>query len=583
MRILYRNAIDVSEYTITTNDEESGYPATNLQDPTLAAKWRSLAFTNLIDRPDCESTTPPALTPETSITIGGGPDATAVRDATEAHAGTYSYLMTKTVAAGTAVEVSFQDDVVTTNMHGLTAGNTYTWEKWIKIPSIGGIAVNEMILRFADYVSAAWVNTDSGFPKILDAWQKISITKTLSPNATGIKIQLIIVSTASSGEIFYIDDLALYDTPQIKIDAGANNVISAKSFAIGGHNLTGEATITIQGNDTSDFDSPNYNDELARNLILNSEDLTTSDWSSPLADSDLTNLYLQNKRLTKGIATSNGNAALVQVQYPNNTIQSFQAIVRVGETTDTILNYQLNASPFTTYGIITITWATKSVVAGGGLTNLDYDWIDDETVWVAGTANSIDTSLVCRLSIYICPTDQTTGKYIYATAVMVEDNSTVTHYDEIQADPRVYFYSEQSFRYWQILIEDFDNPDDYVEVGRPHHGDYLGLGDIIYREFPIELASTSDKRYTVTGQLYGDQGIIQRLYNFQFPHLTDDQRQMIENMFFYSDIILPVFLIINENDFSKLKPLYASINDDLNHNHIFNFLYNNTLSFKEAK
>lgn len=140
-----------------------------------------------------------------------------------------------------------------------------------------------------------------------------------------------------------------------------------------------------------------------------------------------------------------------------------------------------------------------------------------------------------------------------------------------------------AYRFWQFSIADAANPDGYIEIPRLFGGTYLALTDIIYRSFPEGIISTSDKEYTVTGQSYGDKGVQLKIYNFQLPYLTNTQKESIETMFETVDIIKPVFLTIDENDLTKLEPIYMTINDDLSFNHIIAYVWNTTLSFKEAK
>jgi hypothetical protein len=82
---------------------------------------------------DCESATPPEIRNQGSVNW----NATFVRDATEAFEGTYSYLFTKTVAAGTSCFAAFTDDTDADNLHGLIPGKTYKLSAWVFVPSVG--------------------------------------------------------------------------------------------------------------------------------------------------------------------------------------------------------------------------------------------------------------------------------------------------------------------------------------------------------------------------------------------------------------------------------------------------------------
>ncbi len=265
MRFCYDNKID--DYTLSANSATAGYPVSNINDFQLAkqhrstgdsAEWWKLAgattvinatfayiaghnissgatvitcvggdvddiasytasvtfthdadimvsFFPTIDRGDCESTTPPMIFDET---VPYRSNADFDRDITEAYADTYSYKVTKTVVNGTEAYVELQDNINTDDMHGLVAGHTYTFSAWLYIPTASGIALNEIYLKSWDYDSG-WSGTGSSTPIAFDAWQKISVTRTLRSDATGIRLRIQIESTAEDTEYFYIDDIEL--------------------------------------------------------------------------------------------------------------------------------------------------------------------------------------------------------------------------------------------------------------------------------------------------------------------------------------------------------------------------------------
>ncbi len=298
MRIIHRNAID--DYILTATLAESGYPVSNLQDLTLAKKWRSPVFNNLIDRPDCESLTPPMIFDET---VPVAHNVTFERFS-NGIGSTYSYKITKTNASGSLGYLYIVDTESPTDMHGFIAGYTYTFSAWVYVSTAGGMDLNEVFLTIWEYYGGEWHLHNSSSPTAKDEWQKISVTVTLNAGTTGVILRLLYSTTVDTDEFFYVDDIRLDDVPQIKIDAGSNNVISVKSFAIGGHNLTGGAKITIEGNNSADFGTPDHSDELTRNLIINPEDLTTSEWVGYYNAEYLTNMYVKNRRLTKCVATS---------------------------------------------------------------------------------------------------------------------------------------------------------------------------------------------------------------------------------------------------------------------------------------
>ncbi len=172
-----------------------------------------VAMIDRIDRGNCESTTPPMIFDETAPIVD---NVTFGRAGAESgHTGTYSYKVTKTIASGTSGSVNLVDNVNTDDMHGMIAGNTYTLPIWVYVPSTGGPAYSEVILRFYDYDSG-WEDNQSGILSGTDTWEQLTVTKTIRAGATGIKFSIYISSVAEDTEFFYVDDIELIEhTPTV--------------------------------------------------------------------------------------------------------------------------------------------------------------------------------------------------------------------------------------------------------------------------------------------------------------------------------------------------------------------------------
>lgn len=197
--ILYVDRIRMGEYKT--------YPSINvliISEGSLGG-YASLSDGNidqLIDRGDCESTTPPALTPETTNTLS---NCTFAQSSVQKYAGSYSYLFTKTVASGTEGTVSLQANESNTDMHGLIAGKTYTFMARVFIPS-GGILGSEVKLEISDY-DGGWTTTIQAASNTYDSWQSVRVVRTIRAAATGIIVHIIADSNADNGETFYVDDI----------------------------------------------------------------------------------------------------------------------------------------------------------------------------------------------------------------------------------------------------------------------------------------------------------------------------------------------------------------------------------------
>lgn len=158
---------------------------------------------NLIDRGNCESATPPYLTGETD---DNNDNCTFARDATFAHAGTYGYKFVKTNAAGTAARTRFHNhtDAAAADMAGLVAGCSYTLSAWVYIPSASGILGSEITFELDDEDSAA---TTQAAANTYDAWQLVSVTRTLGASATGVEVAIAAAAAAALNEYFQVDDI----------------------------------------------------------------------------------------------------------------------------------------------------------------------------------------------------------------------------------------------------------------------------------------------------------------------------------------------------------------------------------------
>ncbi len=111
-------------------------------------------------------------------------------------------------AVGGNATVDLTDDNTTTNMHGLIAGRQYKWWVNVYIPS-GQILGTEVIFRLGAYHSGAWDWTSQAAANSYDAWQALSITKTLDVATTGVVLRVEAFTTATLEEYFYVDRLRL--------------------------------------------------------------------------------------------------------------------------------------------------------------------------------------------------------------------------------------------------------------------------------------------------------------------------------------------------------------------------------------
>lgn len=160
---------------------------------------------NLIDRGNCESTTAPMMFGETVPLLS---TATWARDNTQVYEGTYSYKFIKTSSAGTNAR-AFLTDNNGLDMHGLIAGVKYTWVLQLYIPAASGIVGTEISITMYDNPGGGSTTTTA--VNTYDAWQTVTLTKTIDAGATRVYFYIQAASTAAQNEYFYIDNTRLYE------------------------------------------------------------------------------------------------------------------------------------------------------------------------------------------------------------------------------------------------------------------------------------------------------------------------------------------------------------------------------------
>tara|TARA_Y100000310_G_scaffold52084_1_gene47913 strand:+ start:2208 stop:5186 length:2979 start_codon:yes stop_codon:yes gene_type:complete len=163
-----------------------------------------------IDRGGCEhATDEPMVFGETVANTAAL--TSYAQSSAQAYKGTYSWLATMDGTAVTA-RVDLTDDVGTSNMHGLIAGIEYTLEAWFYVPS-GGVTPANCTMYIQDY-NGAWANTSQAFAATTDAWQKVSVTRRIVADATGVSLSLFQIGSGnhSNGDTIHVDNVRLYPT-----------------------------------------------------------------------------------------------------------------------------------------------------------------------------------------------------------------------------------------------------------------------------------------------------------------------------------------------------------------------------------
>lgn len=163
-------------------------------------------WSGLLDDTGCEITTIPTWATETT-TISSS-DCTFAQSSTQKYSGTYSFKMTKSVAASTPCYQSLQINETTTDSHGLdlTTEAAYTFSAWVYADTMD---VGEAGLKLLYYNDGAW-DAITAFAEVTGEWTRVSLSIIIPDTATGIIIRAFGDADASNGEIAYFDDFQIY-------------------------------------------------------------------------------------------------------------------------------------------------------------------------------------------------------------------------------------------------------------------------------------------------------------------------------------------------------------------------------------
>lgn len=157
-------------------------------------------------------------------------------------------------------------------------------------------------------------------------------------------------------------------------------------------------------------------------------------------------------------------------------------------------------------------------------------------------------------------------------------NETITWRDYIMDKN----FTGGSYQWWRLHIADSANPDGFVEFGYIFIGINLTIDDIVEREWAEEKLENSIINETRTGQVYSDEGIIRRLFTFNFPHLEAAEKTNFETLFDTVGKHTPLILFINEDDITNFPPIFGRFSEDFDYNHIIRDLHNLSIAFVET-
>lgn len=119
-------------------------------------------------------------------------------------------------------------------------------------------------------------------------------------------------------------------------------------------------------------------------------------------------------------------------------------------------------------------------------------------------------------------------------------------------------FTEVTYNYYRVLIEDPTNTDTYLEVGRVMFGDTLVM-PAMSRNQGLPKNTTGQSSFSESGQVYGNKKKQFRSATIRTPFFNWDKKSEIENMWSIQDVSEPIILEIWENQTADESAIYCTI------------------------
>lgn len=147
----------------------------------------------------------------------------------------------------------------------------------------------------------------------------------------------------------------------------------------------------------------------------------------------------------------------------------------------------------------------------------------------------------------------------------------------------VEFFTGGSYRFWRFIITDASNPDGYIEIGRLFLSDHYAFEELPESGFIQRVIDTTVKDYSQSGQVYTDVGITYEIYEIPPGLIEDTTRQSLISNLANVGRHTPFVLVPDEDNLTKLDPLYCILEDDQEYAHAGGWHWSSTpLQFREV-
>ena len=153
-------------------------------------------------------------------------------------------------------------------------------------------------------------------------------------------------------------------------------------------------------------------------------------------------------------------------------------------------------------------------------------------------------------------TDVWTSPSIDQALTYTKDNRKST---ELGRDVGIWSYqysSTQSYKYWRLYVDDGSNPDGYIEVGFMFLDEATTFPGMSVNQV-FKRNTTSKTAFSESGQAYGLKRLQYDSASFNYPAVTESDKEIVDTFFDVVDIVTPYMMLVWEESLDTQKPMYV--------------------------
>jgi hypothetical protein len=144
------------------------------------------------------------------------------------------------------------------------------------------------------------------------------------------------------------------------------------------------------------------------------------------------------------------------------------------------------------------------------------------------------------------------------------------------------FFTESTYRFARISIDDAGNTDNYLTIGRIFMSTYLQISPSSKNNFKITNNTTDTTSFSISGESYSDIGCQYRTFDYSFPptdfDMIDDLRTMFETVGNHQPFVFLNF----DTRYTEIEPAYVVWTNKFQETHVGHNKIGYTLKLREV-